>query len=66
MLDGLKPVHRRILYGMHELGVTNDKPHKKSARIVGMLWVNITRVEIQVYMMQWCVWHKISHIVIEC
>lgn len=33
--DGLKPVHRRILYGMHELGVTPDKPHKKSARIVG-------------------------------
>ena len=27
--DGLKPVHRRILYGMHELGVTPDKPHKK-------------------------------------
>ena len=33
--DGLKPVHRRILYGMNELGVTADKPHKKSARIVG-------------------------------
>ena len=33
--DGLKPVHRRIMYGMHELGVTPDKPHKKSARIVG-------------------------------
>lgn len=33
--DGLKPVHRRILYGMSELGVTPDKPHKKSARIVG-------------------------------
>ena len=33
--DGLKPVHRRILYGMNELGVTPDKPHKKSARIVG-------------------------------
>lgn len=33
--DGLKPVHRRILYGMNELGVTSDKPHKKSARIVG-------------------------------
>ena len=33
--DGLKPVHRRILYGMHELGITPDKPHKKSARIVG-------------------------------
>ncbi|WP_086445380.1 DNA gyrase subunit A [Candidatus Enterococcus lemimoniae] len=33
--DGLKPVHRRILYGMNELGVTPDKPHKKSARVVG-------------------------------
>lgn len=35
MRDGLKPVHRRILYGMNELGVTPDKPHKKSARITG-------------------------------
>lgn len=33
--DGLKPVHRRVLYGMHELGVPYNKPHKKSARIVG-------------------------------
>ena len=33
--DGLKPVHRRILYGMNELGVTPDRAHKKSARIVG-------------------------------
>ena len=33
--DGMKPVHRRILYGMHQLGVTPEKPHKKSARIVG-------------------------------
>ncbi|MEK4176844.1 DNA gyrase subunit A [Aeribacillus sp. FSL K6-1305] len=33
--DGLKPVHRRILYAMHDLGMTPDKPHKKSARIVG-------------------------------
>ena len=33
--DGLKPVHRRILYGMSQLGTTPDKPHKKSARIVG-------------------------------
>lgn len=33
--DGLKPVHRRILFGMSELGNTPDKPHKKSARIVG-------------------------------
>ncbi|MED0675378.1 DNA gyrase subunit A [Aneurinibacillus thermoaerophilus] len=33
--DGLKPVHRRILYAMNEMGVTPDKPYKKSARIVG-------------------------------
>ena len=33
--DGLKPVHRRILYAMHELGVTPDKPYRKCARIVG-------------------------------
>ncbi len=33
--DGMKPVHRRILYAMHELGMTPDKPYKKSARIVG-------------------------------
>ncbi len=33
--DGLKPVHRRVLYGMEELGLTNSKSHKKSARIVG-------------------------------
>lgn len=33
--DGLKPVHRRILYSMHESGMGQDKPHKKSARVVG-------------------------------
>jgi DNA gyrase subunit A len=33
--DGLKPVHRRVLFGMHELGNTFNKPYKKSARIVG-------------------------------
>ena len=33
--DGLKPVHRRVLFGMHELGVNYNKPYKKSARIVG-------------------------------
>ena len=33
--DGLKPVHRRVLYGMLDLGLANNKPYKKSARIVG-------------------------------
>ena len=35
MRDGLKPVHRRVLYGMLDLGLHNNKPYKKSARIVG-------------------------------
>ncbi|HEC95925.1 MAG TPA: DNA gyrase subunit A, partial [Euryarchaeota archaeon] len=33
--DGLKPVHRRILYGMHTMGMFHNKPYKKSARVVG-------------------------------
>ena len=33
--DGLKPVQRRVLYAMNELGLNSDKPHRKSARIVG-------------------------------
>ncbi|MBR5208145.1 MAG: DNA gyrase subunit A, partial [Erysipelotrichaceae bacterium] len=33
--DGLKPVHRRIIHAMNDLGIVADKPHKKSARIVG-------------------------------
>jgi len=33
--DGLKPVHRRVLYAMHDLGLAHNKPHKKSARVVG-------------------------------
>lgn len=33
--DGLKPVHRRVLFGMYEMGNTHNKPHKKSARVVG-------------------------------
>ena len=41
--DGLKPVHRRILYGMNEMGVTPDKPYKKSARIVGDVTTQIGR-----------------------
>jgi DNA gyrase subunit A len=35
--DGLKPVHRRILYAMHEMGMTADKPHRKSAHVVGQV-----------------------------
>ncbi len=42
--DGLKPVHRRILYSMYQLGLTPDKPFKKSARIVGECFVKGTKV----------------------
>ena len=58
--DGLKPVHRRILYSMYESGYTPDKPHKKSARIVG----DIIHMATLVFMKLWFVWHKIFHIVI--
>lgn len=57
--DGLKPVHRRILYGMNELGVSPDKPHKKSARITGDVMGkyhphgDISIYEAMVRMAQW-------------
>jgi DNA gyrase subunit A len=38
--DGLKPVHRRVLYGMNELGLQPNRPYKKSARVVGDVMVN--------------------------
>ena len=57
--DGLKPVHRRILYGMNELGVTPDKPHKKSARIVGDVMGNITPMGTVRFTNQWCGWHNL-------
>lgn len=60
--DGLKPVHRRILYGMNELGVTPDKPYKKSARIVGDVMGNITRTATLQFMNQWFAWRRISAI----
>ena len=41
--DGLKPVHRRSLYGMWDMGNTSDKPTKKSARVVGDVMVSTTR-----------------------
>jgi DNA gyrase subunit A len=51
--DGLKPVHRRVLYGMSELGVLSNKAYKKSARIVGEVLGNITPLVILRYMRPW-------------
>ena len=47
--DGLKPVQRRILYTMYELGTMPDKPYRKSARIVGDTMVNITPWGYSIY-----------------
>ena len=56
--DGLKPVQRRILYTMNELGLTPDKPYKKSARIVGNAWANTIRTAIPAYTTRWSVWRS--------
>ena len=58
--DGLKPVHRRILYAMNELGMTPDKPFKKCARIVGEVLGNTTRTAIPLFMKLLFVWHRTS------
>ena len=54
--DGLKPVHRRILYGMNELGVTPDNPIKNLLVLLEMSWVNITHTGIPLSMKQWSAW----------
>ena len=56
--DGLKPVHRRILYGMNELGVTPDKPHKKSARITGDVMGKYHPHGIPLFMKPWFGWRN--------
>jgi hypothetical protein len=61
--DGLKPVHRRVLYGMLDLGLMANRSYKKSARIVGEVLVNITRMATHLFTMQWFVWHRNGHYV---
>ena len=56
--DGLKPVHRRILFAMDNLGLRHNRPFKKSATIVVKCWVNIIRMAIQLFMIHWYVWRK--------
>ena len=52
--DGLKPVQRRIIYAMSELGLNAAAKYKKSARTVGMCWVNSTRTVTALAMKPWC------------
>ena len=56
--DGLKPVHRRILYAMQEAGMLPGKPYKKSARIVGDV-LGIIHMGIRLFMSLLYEWHKI-------
>ena len=62
--DGLKPVHRRILYAMNDLGMTAEKAYKKSARIVGEVIGKYHPHGDQLYMRQWYVWRRTLTIVI--
>lgn len=58
--DGLKPVHRRILYAMHEAGMTPNKPYKKSARIVGEVLGKYHPMVTAPSMMRPSAWPRIS------
>ena len=62
--DGLKPVHRRILYTMHERGNDPSHPYRKSADTVGAVLGAYHPHATPVCMMRWCVWHRISACVI--
>ena len=57
--DGLKPVHRRILFAMYDLKNYYNKPYKKSARVVGDVIGNYHPHGVLRFMMQWFEWHKI-------
>ena len=58
--DGLKPVHRRILYSMHEDGHTPDKKYVKSARIVGDVMGKYHPHGDRRSTTRWCAWRRIS------
>ena len=56
--DGLKPVQRRTLYDMHELGIRYDKPYRNVRVSSEIPWVNITRTETVPSMTHWWSWHR--------
>ncbi len=56
--DGLKPVQRRTLYDMYELGIRYDKPYRKCARIVGDTMENIILTETVRFMTLWLLWRR--------
>ena len=56
--DGLKPVHRRVLYGMHDQNNDWNRPYRKSARIVGDVMVSTTRTATRPFTTPLCVWRN--------
>jgi len=58
--DGLKPVHRRILYAMHKLGYYHDKSYRKSATVVGEVIGHYIHTETRLFINQWLDWFKHS------
>ena len=58
--DGLKPVHRRILYSMHETNYTSEPTYIKSARVIGDAWASTTRTATRPPTTRWCAWRRIS------
>src|SRR6059036_1657552 len=57
--DGLKPVQRRILYAMNELGMSSGSQYKKAARVVGRPWANSTRMETSRSTTRWPEWSNL-------
>ena len=57
--DGLKQVHRRILYTMYENGLSPDKAYRKSADTVGSVRVGIIPTATPRFMTRWCAWRRI-------
>lgn len=60
--DGMKPVHRRILHAMNQLGITRVLHIRRVHVLLVKLLVSITLMGIQLYMMRWFVWPRISRI----
>ncbi len=64
--DGLKPVHRRILYAMHELGLVPDRPYRKCARVVGDVLGKYHPTVIKRFMMRWSAWCRTFPVATRC
>ncbi len=58
--DGLKPVHRRVLFGMHDAGMQPNRPYRSAHALSGMSWATSTPMATNQFMMHWCGWLRTS------